>query len=207
MRSPALPTRPLAVATIVAALSVVLVAGQASADPKTPRFGPVIEDYAEHESPERCRPGAKPGVAAFGELLEDAYPDTRWIGIGRACTGEATSDHHEGRALDWSRDAHDRSERNDARELLHWLFAADDHGNKDAMARRLGITYVIWNREIWGSWSGDWSVYCVQKPSGCRDPDSRALMNPHTDHIHISFGWDGAQMRTTFWDPEASRAD
>ncbi len=198
-------TTPLALVTIVATLASVVAAGQVSADPRTPRFGPVIEDYAGHTTPERCRPKDKPGVVAFGELLVETYPDTRWIGIGRPCDGEATSDHHEGRALDWSRDASDRSERRDAEHLLDWLLATDRYDNTDALARRFGISYVIWNREIWGAWSGEWSVYCVRKPAGCRDPDSRALLNPHTDHIHFSFGWDGARMRTTFWDPDASR--
>lgn len=63
-----------------------------------------------------------------------------------------------------------------------------------------------WNRRIWGSWSGEWSVYCVRKPAGCRDPDSKALLNPQTDHVHISFDRGGARMRTTFWNPETSRA-
>jgi hypothetical protein len=97
------------------------------------------------------------------------------------------------------------SERRDVKDLFAWLFATDKHGNSDALARRRGITYVIWNRRIWGSWSGGWSEYCVAKPAGCRDPDSKALLDPHTDHVHISFGWAGARMRTTFGDPEASR--
>ena len=198
--------RVIGVVALVLMAVVVLSPAVAVAGPRTPRFGPVIDGYAEHTSPEECKPKAKPGVAAFAEILEEAYPATRWIGIGRACSGRhATSDHHEGRALDWARDVRDRRERRDARELLRWLFATDEHGNADAMARRLGITYVIWDRHIWGTWTRDWSVYCVQKPRGCVDPDSRALLNPHTDHVHISFGWPGARMKTTYWDPEASR--
>jgi hypothetical protein len=194
----------LAVAVLVA--SVVSVASlPAVAAPRAPRFGPVIEDYAGYVAPERCRPAPKPGVEAFGDLLEDAYPDTAWIGISRACAGTPTSDHQEGRALDWSRDASDKSERAAVEDLFEWLFANDRYGNDDANARRLGVSYVIWNRKIWGSWSGDWDVYCVKKPSGCKDPDSHALMNPHTDHVHISFGWPGARMQTTFWNPKDSQ--
>ena len=199
--------RALAVAVVMASLTSVLSVGAAAAAPRAPKFGPVIEDYASHVEPQRCRPKDKSGVKAFADLLLDAYPDSMWFGIGRPCDGEATSDHHEGRALDWGRDAHDRSERADVRDLFDWLFSADRYDNTDALARRLGIVYMIWNRHIWGAWSGEWSVYCVRKPSGCRDPDSRALLNPHTDHVHISFDWDGARMRTTFWDPERSRAD
>lgn len=198
--------RALVAAVVVCAITSVLPFASAAAAPGAPRFGPVIEDYASNVSPERCRPKAKPGVAGFADLLVDEY-GTTWIGIGRACDGEATSDHHEGRALDWGRDAHRRADRRDVRDLFDWLFATDEHGNTDALVRRLGITYIIWNRRIWGSWSGEWSVYCVEKPAGCRDPDSKALLNPHTDHVHLSFGWPGARMRTTYWDPDRSRVD
>jgi hypothetical protein len=178
----------------------------ASAGPRAPHFGPVIEDYSGYVSPERCRPAPKPGVQAFADLLLETYRDSTWVGISRACHGEPTSDHQEGRAIDWGRSATVRSERAEVEDLLDWLFATDRYGNTDAMIRRLGITYLIWNRDIWGAWSGDWEVYCVQKPAGCRDPDSRSIMDPHTSHIHISFGWPGARMQTSFWDPAKSFA-
>jgi hypothetical protein len=190
MRRPALGRtrrgRSLAVAVLVVS-AITLASVPAVAAPHAPRFGPVIEDYAGYVAP-------------------DTYPDTAWIGISRACTGTPTSDHQEGRALDWSRDASDKSERAAVADLLEWLFATDRYGNDDAIARRLGISYIIWNRKIWGSWSGEWDVYCVKKPSGCKDPDTHALMNPHTDHVHISFGWPGARMQTTFWNPKDSKA-
>ena len=195
--------RSLAVAVLVVSAVAVLPIRAVGA-PRAPRFGPVIEDYAGYTAPERCRPGTKPGVDAFARLLEKRYPDTAWIGIGRACSGNPTSDHQEGRALDWGRDARDASDRRSVEDLFAWLFAEDRYGNTDALARRLGISYLIWNKRIWGAWDGGWEVYCVKKPSGCRDPESRAILNPHTDHVHISFGWDGARMTTTFWNPEDS---
>ncbi len=210
MRRPALGRtrggRGLAVALLVASAVQILPVGPASAGPRAPRFGPVIEDYARYVSPERCRTRVKPGVAAFADLLRRTYPDTSWIGTSRACERRPTSDHQEGRALDWGRSANVRSERADVKDLLEWLFATDRRGNEDAMIRRLGITYLIWNRRIWGSWSHSWDVYCIQKRVRCRDPDSRAVLDPHTDHVHISFGWPGARMRTSFWNPEKSFA-
>jgi hypothetical protein len=145
-------------------------------------------------------------VQAFADLLEEAYPDTDWIGISRACDGEPTSDHQEGRALDWGRSASVPAERADVRDLLTWLFATDDYGNADAMLRRLGIDYVIWDRRIWGTWTDGWETYCVQKSSGCKDPDTHANLDPHTSHLHISFGWPGAREETSFWDPASSRS-
>jgi hypothetical protein len=70
---------------------------------------------------------------------------------------------------------------------LNWLLATDQYNNKHAMARRLGIMYIIWNRQIWASSraSEGWRPYT-------RD-------NPHTDHIHFSFSWAGARRQTTWW--------
>ena len=71
--------------------------------------------------------------------------------------------------------------------MLTWLFKTDKHGNRYAMARRLGIQYVIWNRKIWGAYSADsgWRKYTGS--------------NPHTDHVHFSFTWAGARKKTSFW--------
>src|SRR4029453_14916409 len=60
--------------------------------------------------------------------------------------------------------------------------ASDGYGNANAIFRRLGLMYVIWNQRI------------------C-DPVCTAYngTNPHTDHIHFSFSWPGAWRQTTFW--------
>lgn len=191
------------VAVIAAALLTTL-SGPAAAAPPAPRFGPVIEGYARYVAPERCRPRPKPGVIAFRDLLLETYPDSTWTVIERACSGTATSDHQEGRALDWARDATDDTERAQVEDLLGWLLATDAYGNPHAMLRRLGIVYLVWDRRIWGTWSQAWEVYCVQEAKRCRDPESGAALDPHTDHIHISFGWRGARMKTTFWNPTES---
>jgi hypothetical protein len=66
--------------------------------------------------------------------------------------------------------------------VINWLLA-DDAVN----ARRVGIMYVIWNRRIWGIYEADkgWRHY--------GGPD------PHYSHIHFSFGWAGAERRTSWW--------
>jgi hypothetical protein len=74
-----------------------------------------------------------------------------------------------------------------AGDVLNWLLATDQYGNRHAMARRLGIMYIIWNRQVWRAYqsSSGWQPY-----SGS---------NPHTDHIHFSFSWPGARKQTTWW--------
>jgi hypothetical protein len=198
--------RVLGVVLVFASVVSAVAAEPAIAAPAGPKFGSTIEDYASYTSPTRCRPRPKPGVQAFADVLMHAYPDTRWIGISRPCHGTPTSDHQEGRALDWGRSVSVRSERKDVKDLLAWLSAPDRYGNDDAMLRRLGIDYLIWNRRIWATWTQSWDVYCVQKPSGCKDPDTHQVLDPHTSHLHISFGWPGARGDTSYWDPAKSRS-
>jgi hypothetical protein len=182
-----------------------LVPLRAIASPLAPSFGPVIEEYAEYVGQARCKPKPKPGVVAFQELLQAAYPDSTWFGISRACKVGGRSEHKEGRALDWSRNAAVPAERVQVKELLGWLLATDQYGNRHAMARRLGIMYVIWNRRMWSSWDEGWEVICVQRGARCRDPESKAVVHPHRDHVHFSFGWPGAKMQTTYWNPDLSQ--
>jgi hypothetical protein len=144
-------------------------------------------------------------VVAFRRLVLAEYPKTSDFGISRACSIGGRSEHKEGRAWDWGVNANTRAGRRTARDLLHWLFDTDQRGNAHAMLRRLGIMYIVWNRRIWGTWTRGWETYCVQRKSGCKDPDSKAFLHPHTDHVHFSFGWPGARKRTSFWNPELSR--
>jgi hypothetical protein len=58
--------------------------------------------------------------------------------------------------------------------------------NDGEMARRFGIQSIIWNKRVWHSYAGaGWQGYAGQ--------------SPHTDHVHVSFSWDGANMRTSWW--------
>lgn len=80
------------------------------------------------------------------------------------------------------------SHRAAARQVFTWLFRADPSGRRFAMARRLGVMYIIHNRRIWGSYRATegWRPYIGA--------------NPHTDHVHFSFSWAGARKRTSWWD-------
>ena len=191
-------------AALVAALLAITVlqASPAGAAPADPGFGPMIEDPAGYDGQAKCSPGAKPGVVAFGNLLREAYPSTSWIGISRGCSVGGKSEHKEGRALDWSRNASNPSEKADAEDLIDWLLQEDRYGNEAANARRLGLMYIVWNRKIWGSRDNEWEVYCVQKKGTCKDPDGGYALHPHTDHVHFSFSWAAARKKTSFWNPQ-----
>ncbi len=151
--------------------------------PKTPAFGKSIEGYISYVAQSKCSPTAKPGVVAFKNLILATYPCTYSGGITRSCSVGGKSEHKEGRAWDWMvKVGHPAAD-----SVLKWLLATDKYGNKHANARRLGIMYMIFNKKIWGSYNASkgWRSY-----SGS---------NPHTDHVHFSFGWPGANKATGFW--------
>jgi len=122
----------------------------------------------------------KPGVVAFRKLVMDALGG-RDFGIMRACEIGGPTDHKTGRAWDWRLDASKPEDQARAQALFDWLFA-DDY----AMLRRAGITFLIWNRQSWSTKTGlVWGPYTGPIP--------------HTDHVHVSFGWPGALAQTSLY--------
>jgi hypothetical protein len=192
---------------ISAVLTVVVLAatapGVVAAEPSKPKLGPAIDPMPGYEGQRRCSPNAKPGVEAFRQRVLRAYPGTGYGSIGRPCHVGGTSEHKEGRAWDWGINARNASQRRAAENLFKWLFARDSYGNKNAMVRRLGVMYIIFNRKVWFPGSG-WRVYCRQRPRGCVAPGGGGLRHPHDDHVHFSFTWRGANKSTTFWSPSRS---
>ncbi len=195
--------RMVAAVAAVAALASLL-GRPAAAAPVGPSFGPYIEDYARYVGQTRCRPWPKPGVVAFQQMLQAAYPDSTSFNISRACNVGGRSEHKEGRALDWARNAKDPAQAATVNDLFAWLLATDRHGNTQAIARRMGVMYILWNRKMWSSWDHTWEVTCVQKKRYCRDPEDGSIVHPHTDHVHFSFTRRGARMKTSYWHPELS---
>ena len=194
--------RTFVLAAALLALTGVLGTPPAQAAPETPHLGPLIEGYAAYDGQKRCSPKEKPGVTAFRRLLLRTYGDA-WMNSSRACNVGGQSEHKEGRALDWAMNASKAKDRKKVNDLFAWMFAEDARGRPDAIARRLGIMYVIWNRKWWTSWDREWKTYCVQKPRGCKTP-SGSFTHPHDDHVHLSFSWPGARKRTSLFSPERS---
>lgn len=157
----------------------------AAPEPATPKFGRDIESYSAYEPGTTCTLVDRPGALKFAQLIRDTYGQNQSIGISyNACY--TISEHNEGRAVDWMLDSTNPKDVAKAKAMFKWLFATDQYGNTDAMARRLGIMYIIWNHHMWRAYEGGvWGPY-----NGT---------NPHTDHIHFSFNLDGATGRTSFW--------
>ena len=182
--------RALVATTALAAAPFVtgLTASPANAAPPTPHFTAAIEKDAMYQPQTTCIATAQPGVVKFRALLLAAYPGTGDSGITRPCTDGGRSEHKEGRAFDWTVNIHNASQVAAEQNLLYWLWATDQYGNLHAMARRLGIMYIIWNAHIWNAGSSHWAPYACSGVTDC-----------HQDHMHFSFDWAGALGRTSYW--------
>jgi hypothetical protein len=145
-------------------------------------FMPYIDGYQAYQGQSTCSPTPKPGVEDFRNYLNF------WFGqhtsyITRACSSGGQSEHKEGRALDYMLPSTDPT----SLKILADVLGSDQYGNAHAKGRRFGLMYIVSNRRIfrfyrpelgWQPYSGD---------------------NPHTDHIHFSFSWAGANRQTSWW--------
>ena len=193
------PGSALLAAVLVLVGLFVLSAPSASASVRTPhpphRFSQAIEGPAPYQPEKRCRPHVRPGTEKLGTLLTRTYRHTTFFTV-RPCDG-SVSEHFDGRAIDWMVSASVGWQHHDAREFLHWLLGQDRWGHWNAMARRLGVMYVIFNNRMWGAWDGHWHDYnrCMSKKKQKNRYDNAC----HRTHVHISLDWRGARARTSFW--------
>lgn len=146
-----------------------------------------IEPLPDLEPQTDCDPTPKPGVLAFRDLVLTTYPGTGSDGIVRACDLGAASEHKEGRAWDWALSSGDDRDRARARTFIAWLLGSDGAGHRAAMARRLGVMYVIWDGRIWSA---------ARSAEGWRPYTGP---EPHRDHVHFSFTRAGARGTTSYW--------
>jgi hypothetical protein len=192
--------RRLALSVVAAAAMLATSVGAAAAAPsrlpaapRTPHETAAIEGFAPDQAQFFCRTTVEPGVKAFERLTLATYKGTVSDGDMRGCFVGGTSEHKDGRAWDWGVDHRIPKERAAGESMLRWLFATDAYGNKDAMFRRLGLMYVIWNKRIWGAWDQRWQPYACSGPTLC-----------HVNHMHFSFGWAGALRKTSYWTGKVS---
>ena len=153
-----------------------------------------VEGLSPYVGQVSCDPTAKPGALALRSLLMTAYGG-RDLGIVRACTMGSVSEHKEGRAFDWGLDSSVPAENAVARQAISWLLAPGPDGVLAVNARRLGIMYFIYNRQIWSSY---------RAAEGLRPYTGG---ESHATHIHISLAWNGATRTTSWWTGAAAAVD
>lgn len=174
-------------------LFLTLVLGLGLATPAT-----AIEDYASYDPPRSCHTSPRPGTDYLGHWVARHYGGG-YVGFGRACSKKdgPTSEHQTGRAFDWSLDARKRQDRRTARALMERLFATDGRGNADALARRMGIMYLIWNDRMYPAWNGFRAEPYLSSSCKARKKCSRTLR--HRDHVHVSLSRQGARGVTSWY--------
>ena len=188
-------TRTRILPLLSALLGIVLTGTVLSAVPAT---AAAVDDYADYDPQSNCAGAAKPGTVYLLRWLVRQYPNTGFTSTLRSCASGGTSEHKDGRALDWGVDAANTVQRAKAYAFLKRIFASDRNGNTDALARRMGIMYVIWDDHIYSSYSGfskrNYSNNaCGGKVKKC------SKTTRHRDHVHISLSRSGAAAQSTFY--------
>ena len=141
-----------------------------------------------------CSPAPKPGTRKLLTLIKKTYGQNQYIGTSRACGNGGTSEHKDGRALDWMTNIRSPKGRANATAFLSWLIGPDKAGVRAGNATRLGIMYIGWNNKFWAAYSPErgWTQL-----DGCPKGNDTTC---HRNHMHISLTWDGASGRTSMWD-------
>ncbi|MGB7982202.1 MAG: hypothetical protein WCF36_15580 [Candidatus Nanopelagicales bacterium] len=160
-----------------------------------------LDNPAFYEAQTLCDPVARPGANALSDLLKATYgPAT--VYIPRGCTS-STSEHFDGRAVDWMRSMRVPAQKAQADAFVNWLLAPAADGTPHEMARRLGIMYIIWNSRMIRMYDPGrgWTDYrsCLSSANSGRGLDTSC----HRDHVHFSMSWDGAARNTSWWSGKA----
>jgi hypothetical protein len=177
-------------AELVSPTATAVAVAEAEPDPLVRVQHCPLDAYAYDRTGAVCSDGPQPGTTAlrrllrarFGERLAEIYNCRPIRG------GTSLSLHAEGRAVDYYVNANDPQELQVGDQIVRWLLDPDDAGNSHAVARRLGVQEVIWNRRIWTAGR--------RRDDGMRPYSG---VDPHTNHLHVGQNRAGAAMQTTYW--------
>lgn len=152
-----------------------------------------VESYTPYVPQTVCDPGWRRGVEQFKNLILSVYPETSDWGSARLCAYDGVSEHLDGRAWDWKVNAKNSDEKQYAMDVLDWLVGEGGPSSEEGYwAKRLGVMYIGFNKKIWGSYRANEGWRKLPKT------------DPHRDHVHFSFSWNGAEGKTSFWRGEVS---
>jgi len=188
--------------TIFVLLALLVCGSRASLPDVIDLYGPIIDPLASYDPQQSCINHTQPGTLKIAAFWKASNPNIgSGIGTLRACSVGDTSEHKEGRAMDYMLDYKNATQYATAIRVINWLLASDDFGNQYAMVRRMGLMYMIWNNKIWGAYrpSDAWRNYSVGGVDCSKLPDPTYKTTCHRDHIHMSFSWAGARGATSFF--------
>ncbi len=180
----------LALALLLATLPLAAPAGAAAYDV-------AVEDYSSYQPARTCVKKAKPGTRALARWIDRKYVGGRAVASVRSCGTGGTSEHKEGRAIDWMMNASKRTDKRQVGRFLAKIFAEDKAGNPHALARRMGIMYVIWDDKMYASYRE--FAPTKYKSSSCKKIKKCSPTLRHRDHVHISLNRKGAKAKTSWY--------
>ena len=132
---------------------------------------------------------------AIDKKFEGGRPDTST----RPCS-KSVSEHEDGRAIDWTMDAAKAADRAEVDRFLAKIFATDADGQPHALARRMGIMYVIWNDSMYRAYGNPRFAKDPYLSSSCPRRKTCSKTLRHRDHVHLSLGKPGGRAETTWYD-------
>ena len=155
-----------------------------------------VEDYASYDPQTTCTKKPRAGTVVLGEWLVATYGGTGGA-VNRPCSGSGSSEHMDGRAVDWTLDAANPADRKLAKAFLAAALAPDAAGDAAALARRMGIMYVIWNDQFYPAYHQFQPEQYLS--SSCRSKRKCSKTLRHRDHMHLSVSKAGAKGLTSFY--------
>ncbi|HET6168012.1 MAG TPA: hypothetical protein VFE07_14365 [Marmoricola sp.] len=190
---------PSALVTL-AGLALALVVGVLVATPPAARaigWSPLVDAPSSYDGQTTCTRTPAPGTIALAAWLQRTYPVTGSLGMMRACNVGGRSEHKDGRAFDWAADVRRKRQKRAAYDFIRKALATDSAGNAHALARRMGIMYLIYNDTIWASYR-DFAPRPYLNPA-CKTLTRCSRTLRHKNHVHISLGLAGAAAQTSWY--------
>lgn len=157
-----------------------------------------IEGFPNYHPQTTCSPKPKRGTVMLANYLMRRYKGTGSLGISRSCRAGGVSEHKEGRAFDWALSAGSRRDRHYAADFLRRLRKPDRFGRRDALARRMGIMYAIWNDRIYSA-THHYRTRRYKHPA-CRTIRRCSASYRHRNHMHISLTRSAARKKTSWYE-------
>ena len=157
----------------------------------------LLDSYATYEPQRDCTGTPQPGTAELGRFITTTWPQYQSIGMLRSCGAGGTSEHKDGRALDWGVDVSVPAQRRAGYELIETLLASDELGNPHALARRVGVMYVIYDDTIWSAYRGFAPRRYLN--AGCTKLKRCSRTLRHRDHVHVSLSRAGGAAQTSWY--------
>ena len=160
-------------------------------------YSPYVDAPSAYDAQVACTRSPQPGTVALARWLQRTYPVTGSLGMMRACGSGGRSEHKDGRAFDWKADVRRPAQRRAAYDFIRKALAADPAGNAHALARRMGIMYLIFDDTIWSSYRDFEPRPYLNSACRTRRTCSRTLR--HLNHVHISLGYAGGAAQTSWY--------